>query len=1737
MAVLIWLALILNSFIGMLVLFPDTGSGEQIAMETEWYVTQDGARGIALGDLDKSNGTDIVTVNSETDNVSVFLKDVWGDLIHSNYTTGDEPMAVAIADLDNDTFPDIVTSNKGNDTVSVLINDGIGGFDNHTEYGIGPDPRGIFLGDVDGTDGIDIVAVLGNNKVSVIRNNGSGEFGGLQAYSVGENPLSVALGDIDDDDHLDIVTANRNSSKVTVRINDGSGLFPAREDYPTCLGPTSLYLADMDGDLRLDIVATGNSLISVLLNNGSGFNKNDYMVGSRPSSVVVGDVDDDRDKDIITSNELDHSVTVLYNNGIGRFSKSIEYDVGTYPRDLALADIDGDSDFDIVMVNYCDRTNHPFGRPYVLVLTNNGMGSFGCKRRDYELDERPGDIIMSKMNSGTYAMDVVISNGFQVTSMDANYVGILGNRSDNWMISPVTALAVGEVDGQDGSDIITLHNTNPLLRYLTVSYNDGNGSFDDSDDYVLVGSSDDLAFLDDTERIVVVNKNENNMGLYTTIGGFVLGPTNHTTISDPEHVVAGNLDNDHNTDVIVYNRNRFSVLLTDITGAFEPKTDYGFGLDDIVLDDIDGDFDDDIIGVSKYDDKVIVYLNVGLGVFNSLTKSSFPVGNMPVGLAVGDLDGDNLKDIVTANENDNTVSILFNDGQGSFGQRTDYKVGEEPEKVALGDINFDGRLDIGVLNTETLSYSFSVLMNDGYGVFYEDSDEDGFNDDEDDFPIDPSEWLDSDTDGYGDFFDDLPWNRLEYVDQDGDFHGDTFSDAFPEEITQWSDRDGDGFGDNRPGTNVTIRGKLYSVEYGDLFPENPLEWMDSDSDGTGDNSDTDDDNDGYEDVIELNEGSDPYNKSDIPADLDSDGIPDSTDDDKDNDGYSNYQDAFPMDPNEYMDTDNDGTGDNADTDDDNDNWPDLGIDGQPGKAGVDDDGNLVTDDDWEQGWEGSDDDIFPLDRREWEDTDDDGIGNNADTDDDNDGYGDFTDVFPLDVTCWQDNDRDDVPDFYYSDLNDTFWNGDEDDDDDNWPDFGEDGKPGIAGFDDDGNFLVDDYWEQGWGGSDDDIFPLDRREWKDTDDDGIGNNADTDDDDDGFPDTVEESMNTDPENESDEPDDTDGDWIPDSVDMDDDNDGWSDMEEGAASTDTLDAASFPEDTDNDTVPDYRDTDDDNDGWTDVLEDSLGYDPLDPDSKPTDTDGDSIPDELDMDDDNDGHTDKVEALVGTSATDSDDFPEDTDGDGTIDYYDTDSDNDGYLDTVEEESGADPKNSSVRPDDNDGDFLPDGMDPDDDNDGYPDAVDDFPLDPIEWLDTDGDGMGDNEDDDDDGDNITDDIDIFPLNPREVLDTDGDGIGDQTDQDIDGDGVLNYLDAFPYNETEWKDSDGDGIGNVEDPDDDNDGTPDKDEEHLGYSHDGYGTNRSLLFSEDPQEWEDNDGDGIGDNADRDDDNDGIPDTNDQHPKNAKRGWIKLVSYKLPTKYIYNFLEILGLSSPILVIILLITQGREHYKYLKTKKGIKESADRKELDRFWDARGDIVVGSGIVSLRDAFTLRDLYDKRRKKLKKKEKKDKKKYSKRPDVEEEGMWGGEMEFPDETSVTDDEGYGGGEEIQDDDGKTIQSDRGDEQKGAVGEAEPEPEKGTEPGPDMEFPKHIPEEGEEIAGPDDDPELMLDLGDEMEVDEDHDLDDRTDQSDDDLADAVLKDLDLGMEEDESDWSEVDPPASSNPEEFEELPEPPA
>jgi Ca2+-binding RTX toxin-like protein len=144
----------------------------------------------------------------------------------------------------------------------------------------------------------------------------------------------------------------------------------------------------------------------------------------------------------------------------------------------------------------------------------------------------------------------------------------------------------------------------------------------------------------------------------------------------------------------------------------------------------------------------------------------------------------------------------------------------------------------------------------------------------------------------------------------------------------------------------------------------------------------------------------------------------------------------------------------------------------------------------------------------------------------------------------------------------------------------------------------------------------------------------------------------------------------------------------------------------------------------------------------------------------------------------------------------------------------------------------IDPDGDGISNQNGADPFPLDATEWLDTDTDGIGNNTDGDDDGDGIDDQIEILlemdPLIPN--YDIDNDGITNELDTDTDNDGVVNEIDVFPFDSSEQLDHDNDGIGNNADADDDNDNVMDV----------------LDIFPLDAFESADSDGDGVGDNAD---------------------------------------------------------------------------------------------------------------------------------------------------------------------------------------------------------------------------------------------------------------------------------------------------
>ena len=248
----------------------------------------------------------------------------------------------------------------------------------------------------------------------------------------------------------------------------------------------------------------------------------------------------------------------------------------------------------------------------------------------------------------------------------------------------------------------------------------------------------------------------------------------------------------------------------------------------------------------------------------------------------------------------------------------------------------------------------------------------------------------ADTDGDG-LPDELPEDYDEEIgplveDQDDDNDGLSDSDEAIEGTNPLNpDTDGDGFCDG-PANVTDSGGNVICIgpdpepldanapldTDGDMFP-------DEDPDGPGGlEADLDDDNDGFQDAYEVSCESDPKDITNTPNDFDLDTICDKIDLDIDGDGINNDNETNTTIYISVSDTGSDPW--NPDTD--GDGYCDGPVSPPISNCTVGPD-------------------LFPSNDTEWFDTDGDRIGNNADTDDDNDGASDEAelecDTDPLDA--------------------------------------------------------------------------------------------------------------------------------------------------------------------------------------------------------------------------------------------------------------------------------------------------------------------------------------------------------------------------------------------------------------------------------------------------------------------------------------------------------------------------------------------------------------------------------------------------------------------------------------------------------------------------------------------------------------------------------------------------------------------
>src|SRR6185503_19193300 len=72
----------------------------------------------------------------------------------------------------------------------------------------------------------------------------------------------------------------------------------------------------------------------------------------------------------------------------------------------------------------------------------------------------------------------------------------------------------------------------------------------------------------------------------------------------------------------------------------------------------------------------------------------FGVGTNPNSLAVGDFNGDGKADLAIANFASNNISVMLGNGDGSFQAAQSFPAGVNPAFIGIADLNGDGKPDL-----------------------------------------------------------------------------------------------------------------------------------------------------------------------------------------------------------------------------------------------------------------------------------------------------------------------------------------------------------------------------------------------------------------------------------------------------------------------------------------------------------------------------------------------------------------------------------------------------------------------------------------------------------------------------------------------------------------------------------------------------------------------------------------------------------------------------------------------------------------------------------------------------------------------------------------------------------------------------------------------------------------------------------------------------------------------------------
>ncbi|MEO8739918.1 MAG: FG-GAP-like repeat-containing protein [Casimicrobiaceae bacterium] len=227
---------------------------------------------------------------------------------------------------------------------------------------------------------------------------------------------------------------------------------------------------------------------------------------------------------------------------------------------------------------------------------------------------------------------------------------------------------------------------------------------------------------DGMQDVAVINVSSGSVSIFLGQGDGTLQAAAATLPTGvyASRIAVGDFNGDGKTDLAVTNigSNTVGIYLGNGNGTFRAPTFVAAGLAPLGLAvaDLNGDGRQDLVVTNASSgatagQTLSVLLNNGDGSFAPMR--AYATGVNPGAVTIADVNSDGKPDLIVANYSDGTISVLLGNGDGTFAPRLTYATGFRPNLVRAVDLNRDGKLDLVVVN----SFGISIMLGRGDGTF------------------------------------------------------------------------------------------------------------------------------------------------------------------------------------------------------------------------------------------------------------------------------------------------------------------------------------------------------------------------------------------------------------------------------------------------------------------------------------------------------------------------------------------------------------------------------------------------------------------------------------------------------------------------------------------------------------------------------------------------------------------------------------------------------------------------------------------------------------------------------------------------------------------------------------------------------------------------------------------------------------------------------------------------------------